>query len=69
LRKPVISPVWGYRLGEMLGPWIRKWGYGKGYVYAHNEKWAKVEQEHLPKELLKKHYYQNSYQSQQQTKD
>ena len=31
LRKPMISPVWRCRLGELLGPWVRKLGYDKGH--------------------------------------
>jgi len=36
---------------------MKNLGYGKGYKYAHNYEDAKVEQEHLPKELKGKKYY------------
>jgi putative ATPase len=38
-------------------PLMQKLGYGKDYKYAHNYDEHVVEQEHLPKELLGKHYY------------
>ncbi len=40
---------------------MKNWGYGNGYKYAHNEKNARVEQEHLPKELHDRKYYKTSY--------
>ncbi len=36
---------------------MKEWGYGKGYKYAHDFKNAKVNQEHLPKELKGRKYY------------
>jgi putative ATPase len=38
-------------------PLMQKLGYGKDYKYAHNYDEHIVEQEHLPQELLGKHYY------------
>ncbi len=37
---------------------MREIGYGKGYKYAHNYEGAKIEQEHLPKELKNAKYYE-----------
>jgi putative ATPase len=39
---------------------MKELGYGKGYRYAHDYEEALVEQEHLPKELLGRSYYQPS---------
>jgi putative ATPase len=36
---------------------MKKLGYGKGYKYAHDFPDAKVEQEHLPKEIRGKRFY------------
>ncbi|PIR69786.1 MAG: AAA family ATPase [Candidatus Niyogibacteria bacterium CG10_big_fil_rev_8_21_14_0_10_46_36] len=36
---------------------MKELGHGKGYAYAHDFKDAKVDQEHLPKELKGKKYY------------
>lgn len=36
---------------------MKNLGYGKGYKYAHNFKDAKVDQEHLPKELKGRKYW------------
>ncbi len=36
---------------------MKEWGYGKDYKYAHNFKNARVNQEHLPKELKGRKYY------------
>jgi putative ATPase len=41
-------------------PLMEKLGYGKSYKYAHNYPEHIVEQEHLPKELKGKKYYQPS---------
>lgn len=37
---------------------MKSLGYGKGYQYAHDYKDAKVEQEHLPKEIKNKKFYE-----------
>ena len=39
---------------------MKKLGYGKGYKYAHDFPDAKVEQEHLPKEIRGKRFYHPS---------
>lgn len=36
---------------------MKEWGYGKGYKYAHDDKNAKVDQEHLPPQLKGRKYY------------
>jgi len=41
-------------------PLMEKLGYGKGYRYAHNFPGHVVDQEHLPKELEKRQYYDPS---------
>ena len=37
---------------------MKEWGYGKGYQYAHNNKDAKVDQQHLPDEIKGRRYYE-----------
>lgn len=39
---------------------MKDWGYGKGYKYAHDFKDAKIDQEHMPKELAKRKYFEQS---------
>ncbi len=36
---------------------MRRFGYGKGYQYAHDHKDALVHQQHLPQELEGRFYY------------
>ncbi len=36
---------------------MKEWGYGKGYKYAHDFEYAKVDQEHLPDRLAGKKFY------------
>jgi len=37
---------------------MKEIGYGKGYKYAHDFKDAKIKQEHLPKEIIGRKYYE-----------
>ncbi|MGL5830976.1 MAG: replication-associated recombination protein A [Candidatus Altimarinota bacterium] len=37
---------------------MKEWGYGKGYQYAHNFENAKVDQQHLPDQLIGQKFYQ-----------
>ncbi len=36
---------------------MKEWGYGKGYQYAHDFADAKVDQQHLPDQLIGRRYY------------